>query len=694
MNPINKIIKRMSSRTLKIDILTVFLSIIIISFSLVIFYSYYKNYNSVMIFSRGVMERNSHVILDRINILAIKIEDTLQDTSALFLATEKLSIENDELVNFMLDILKFNENISSYFLGMEKTGDLIQVSNIRLTTQTHYISDSSKILPQNAVYSVKIIDHSDKISPEIIIYKDINFKTLFEEKLPKTDMDVHARPWYVKAINDKDLFWTDIYTFIDTNELGISVSKPIYKKNTLIGVIGADLSFAAFSDFLMKQKIGHSGHAFLVNSEGKILVPEVSIIKNSGIMPEAVHLAYQHYKKSLDNNFVLEYKNTKYLAYIGKTPENFDQNWLIIIIVPFADFFAGLIQTQFEIVLITIIILLLSIFIMIYFSKKISKPIVTLSKEIDKITNLDLSSKKRVRSHIIEVKTMDISVATLRNSLKSFAKYIPKEIVKKLLHIGKEINLYLEKKQLTIFFSDIQNFTTMVEVYSIDKLLPLINEYFDELSKIILVNQGTIDKYIGDSIMAFWNAPLDDHNHAYHACITALRCQNFLEKFNKKCRETNSPEFCSRFGLNTGEVLVGNIGTNERMNYTILGDAVNIASRLESTNKIYHTHIIISEKVYQVVKDSFLVRPLDIVEVKGKKKKIKIYELIALIQADPDITATQLQIELFMSFSEAYEAYEAGNFKRSKALFAQIYSKFPDDYPTQIYLDRLREKSG
>src|SRR5262249_43538282 len=160
-----------------------------------------------------------------------------------------------------------------------------------------------------------------------------------------------------------------------------------------------------------------------------------------------------YFKKTDDHNFSFEFHHTRYLVYISNAPHLFHQNWQILTIVPFSEFFGDLIKTQFKEILITLMILLFAILIIIYFSNRISKPIVALAKEIDKITNLSLSSEKRIFSHIIEIRTMDSSVASLRAAIRSFSHYVPKEIVKELLSQGQEITLQVEKKKLTIFFS-------------------------------------------------------------------------------------------------------------------------------------------------------------------------------------------------------------------------------------------------
>lgn len=689
MKAFKKILKWFTLHTLKIDILTIFLTLIVVSFSCVIIYSYYKNYNSISDFAKGVMERNSDNIVGKIGNLAIQTEKTLQDASALFLSEREITVQNQPVVNFMLNSLKFNADISALFLGVEG-GDLIYVSNIDLTAQTHYVSKPDKTLPDNIVYLAKLTDFSK--NNELYIYKDKDFNTIATESINGISFDPRTRPWYKGAIKSHSFYWTDVYSFIMTGELGISVSRAIYQKNTLIGVFGADVSLVSLGNYFSRQKIGRNGKVFLLNQNGQIIIPGTDQLAESTIPSNAVLQAYGLFKKSAEENFAFVYNHVKYLAYIKKMPADFKQDWFVVIVVPFFDFFSKLLQTQFEILLISLAVLLISILVIIYFSKRISKPIVSLSREIDRITDLDLTSKNRVKTHILEIYKMERSVDVLRTTLKSFSKYIPKEIVKQLLHIGKEIDLHLEKKSLSILFTDIKDFTHLVETHSLDKLLPLLFEYFDKLSRIILENNGTIDKYIGDSIMAFWGAPLELKNHAYFACISALHCQNFLKEFNGRQKQQGNPEFYTRFGIHSGEVLVGNIGSAERMNYTILGDAVNLASRLEGIAKIYDTPIIISEAVYHLIKDQFLVRPLDVVEVKGKKIRTKIYELIALLQPGQEISASPQQIELSREFTKAYEVFLTEDYFQAMSLFTELQLKFPNDFPVNFYIKRIQPK--
>lgn len=583
-------------RTLKVDILTLFITLIIFTFTCVMLYSYFGNYSAIMEYSKGTMQRNSAVIIERISNLEREATEILKDTSGLFINQQNISVDDPQLQLSMLNMLKFHENLSSFFFAFE-SGNRVLVKTIRSSSQTTFMTKPN-VLPAQAVYIVKTINVNKRPYPEIWYYKDASFKTIASEEFPHITIIGQQRPWYIGATQTKKIYWTDIYHYLHTHDFGLTASNPIYNKdNQFIGILGADISILDLENFLGKQSIGKSGRAFIVNDNGSIEVPQSEIFAHKKISPSIVSAAFLHYKKTNSRNFSFNFHHVKYLGFISTSPDILGKHWNIVTVVPFSDFFGKLIETQMKVILITLVILLFSILVIYYFSTRISKPIVTLAKELDKITHFNFSSKLRVLSHIIEIQKLDSSVATMRAAIYSFGRYVPKGIVKQLLAQGKEINLSVERRPISILFSDIQSFTSISETYSLNALMSQLNRYYDGLSKIIYENQGTIDKYIGDSIMAFWGAPAANPHHAVSACETVLQCHAFVRQFNKQCKQQGKSEFITRFGISSGMVLVGNIGTQERMNYTVIGDAVNTAERLQVTDKFYHVSIIISEAV-------------------------------------------------------------------------------------------------
>ncbi len=260
-----------------------------------------------------------------------------------------------------------------------------------------------------------------------------------------------------------------------------------------------------------------------------------------------------------------------------------------------------------------------------------------------------------------------------------FSKYVDKDVLKELLATGAELRLGGEKREATVLFSDIRGFTTLSESMTPEELTSTLNAYLSAMSPVILKEKGTIDKYIGDAIMAFWNAPLFTPNHQLHAVRAALIMHDELEEFNKK----NTTTLAMGVGIHTGEVVVGNVGSMERVNYTVLGDVVNNSSRLEGLTKRYGVGLIVTEEVKNKIStDDIVFRKLDIITVKGKHLPTVIYEAMWSKNADT------IMLE---NYAIAFDEYERGDFMNAKRHFKFIADE--GDKPSGKMFERL-EKLG
>ncbi len=211
---------------------------------------------------------------------------------------------------------------------------------------------------------------------------------------------------------------------------------------------------------------------------------------------------------------------------------------------------------------------------------------------------------------------------------QTFSKFVSKSVVDELLQDPEKLKLGGEKKILTVLFSDIRGFTSISEKLSPEALVEHLNEYLEAMTELVFKYDGTLDKYVGDEIMAFWGAPIPQDNHAILASKCAVEMMAKLNELNAKWTHMGKPELHIGIGLNTGDMVVGNMGSSSRMDYTLMGDNVNLGARLEGTNKVYKTDIIISEYTYEHVKDQVIIRELDLIRVKGKQLPVKIYELV------------------------------------------------------------------
>jgi adenylate cyclase len=266
-----------------------------------------------------------------------------------------------------------------------------------------------------------------------------------------------------------------------------------------------------------------------------------------------------------------------------------------------------------------------------------------------------------------------------------FGKYVSPVVIENLIKNPNMINLGGEKRNITIFFSDIRGFTTISEKLEPESLVHLLNEYLTEMTSIIIKDDGLVDKYMGDAIMAFWGAPLDQPDHQKMACSSSLEMVDKLEELKKKWKKEGLPSFDIGIGINSGEAIVGNMGSSSRFDYTAMGDNVNLASRIESLNKIYGTNIIISENTYKFVKDKFESRKLDLVRVKGKEKPIFIFELIS-----EKNNISKNQNDFIKFYENGLKLYFDMNWEKAIKLFEDAINII-DDEASKIFIARCKD---
>lgn len=265
-----------------------------------------------------------------------------------------------------------------------------------------------------------------------------------------------------------------------------------------------------------------------------------------------------------------------------------------------------------------------------------------------------------------------------------FEKYVDRSVVQQLIDNPALLKLGGEEREVTTMFADIEGFTAMAEKMGPQNTVAMLNSYLTEMTNVILEEYGTIDKYIGDSIMAFWGAPLADKDHAYHACSSALNMQRKLLALHTKWIHFGRPVVNQRIGVNTGKAVVGNMGAEERLNYTAVGDAVNLASRLEGVNKEYGTRLLMSDNTYRQVHDRILSREMDLVVVVGKTEPVRIYELIGHAdEAQTDATKHFLEF-----YHNGLESYKKRAWKSAIDQFQQALSIRRDDIVSNLYIQR------
>jgi adenylate cyclase len=266
----------------------------------------------------------------------------------------------------------------------------------------------------------------------------------------------------------------------------------------------------------------------------------------------------------------------------------------------------------------------------------------------------------------------------------AFQYYLTPSVVDEILKDPAKLKLGGDKKRLSVMFSDIRGFTSISEKLTPENLVQILNEYLTAMTNIVFKHEGLLDKYIGDAIMAVFGAPLEQPDHAQRACRTAVEMIAELKRLQEKWAAEGWPEINIGIGVNTGDMVVGNMGSEMRFDYTVMGDNVNLASRLEGTNKEYGTRIIISEFTHETVKDEFVCRELDAVRVKGKKLPVRIFELLGEKKDES-------QWQAFMqTFEHGLALYRAGKWEEAIHEFRRVLELKPDDYPAKLYVERCK----
>ena len=280
--------------------------------------------------------------------------------------------------------------------------------------------------------------------------------------------------------------------------------------------------------------------------------------------------------------------------------------------------------------------------------------------------------------HVVKVRKHNAMIKGM------FGQYVSKSLVNELLNNPEKLSLGGVKKNITIMFSDIEGFTTISEKMKPEELVEFINNYLSIMTTIVLEHKGTLDKYLGDSLMAFWGAPLDVENQELQSCRTAILMQKKMDELRSGFSSEAARKVRTRIGINSADVVVGNIGGIERFDYTVMGDGVNLAARLESANKMYGTTVMISEATYAKVEDEVFVRVIDKIVVKGKTKPITVYELLGLKDNKEAID----EFTIYENYIKGYDKFRSREFEIAKNLFRKSLDENPNDELSKIYLER------
>jgi class 3 adenylate cyclase len=523
-----------------------------------------------------------------------------------------------------------------------------------------------------------------------------------------TDVDIRSLPGYQAAKTTHTLVVTEPSINPDSGAPIISIRIPIFRGVDFLGCASANITMDVLSRFLDKQRASAGSTTFVADrNNGKIIAfPDgqkgvriengaLKIATLADIDDPVVRQAHQlHQATGADRFMFLSPANGEdFVATFANFPGGFGQAWQVITLTPIDDFVGTLKRTNRLMLTVIIVLTIVELFFIYLASSRLSRPVENVSRQLQDIENLNFDTPARPASHIKEIANLESAASLLRTSLKSFSSFVPLDVVRQLIKSGVPLKPGVEQRLLTVFFSDLENFSSHAETLAPDDLLTQMSTYLEEVSSAIAQEGGTVDKFMGDGVMAFWNAPEKRTDHVLRGCAAALRAARRMERVNHLWQAEGRPQIRLRIGLNCANVLVGNVGSSTRLNYTALGDGVNVASRLEGINKLFGTTICISDSIYDRAKTEILARPLKQVQVKGRETRFMVYELLALRAGDDPETELRNRDEQLSAMTwQASQTFESGDFAGSERAYREILKEFPKDMVTKIMIAECIEK--
>ena len=686
-----RLFDKIKNRPLRSEILTIFSALLCITAVFEIWYSSHASRKLILNFDNEYYaQKSSSIAANWLNSYFKQIEVLVGILAQNAITLDKFGNRFSDFEDLFKEGLKKTPFALSFYVGF-RDGTYMHIAPSRyvLAQPNDEITNN---IPSYAVYLLKKIEKGiDEKLIEHWEYLNEDCAPVFKRNMKTISMDPRKRPWYRQAEINNGVTWTDAYLFQSTKTAGVTVTRSILQRDHKepIGAVAIDFCIPDFKKLLADHvKPTENSDVRLINTKNEIIAStakddeakiegdkEIVLISATDTKDEILAGAVKELlgTKAVQTTYQTK-DGTEYVATLKKLDK---VPFSLIITTPQSDFIGNVKKIKLNMILMSILTYIIFSGVILWFSKRISKPIVQLYKSAKEIGNMELENfSASVTSNILEISKLSEAMNVIKSGISTFSKYAPKDLVRKLLKNGTKPELGGKAQDITMFFSHIEDFPSISERLPAEYLVLHLSEYFDELTKNIVHNKGTIDKYIGDAIMAIWGAPNDDEDQVIHACEAALNCQRILAQLNKKWAPLGKPSLSTKIGIHTGTAIVGNIGSRERMNFTAIGDSVNIASRLGGANKFYGTSIMVSETVEAKARNKVLFRTIDKIAVKGRNAGIVVFEPLGLIQ-NADETYYKM-MELCSKSKEAFELFQAQHFKDALKLYSEIQTIFPE----------------
>jgi adenylate cyclase len=469
--------------------------------------------------------------------------------------------------------------------------------------------------------------------------------------LTPSDYLATDQPWYQRAVTENGPGWSAISHFPRRDQPAIVTSTPLVINRDFAGVLAVVVELDRLSKFLADLQVGKTGTVAILNRDDQVVAAAASAAlkqQRRGVLPGLNLLARDHPMLAAAQDVLQSHKvelsslhETRQLRTTGPlngkdyfvtfAPLNF-RDWVVVTVIPSEDFLAMVSRNAVTLlVALTVLIVAVTALAGLFANRLLAVPLLRITDQLKEIEDFHLERIGYFSSGLRELDDLSGVLQKMSKGLALFQKYMPTELVRTLVSQGVDPQPGGHHQFLTVMFTDITGYTGLSETLG-DGVVAVLAEYLERTSRAIYDCDGVIDKFIGDGVMAFWGAPIANLNHASQACAAALECQRLMAVYRSSAELSGGMQIRVRVGINTGRMLVGNIGSSTRLNYTVIGDPVNVASRLETLAKEYGVEIVIGEDTRAAAGDEIMVRQLDYVSVYGRTKDLAIYELLSMAE--------------------------------------------------------------
>lgn len=650
--------------------------------------------------SGRVVAQTSQQAVHRISALLGSAEQQASLLSGLASPSHSFSAQDFNSSSFrdlgakMIEMLEVGPDIGSLTVVLDSTGE--SVTALRRTGGSIWL-DIAEINEDGRWVKTTFSRYGSTLKPSDTVLG------------PPTDPRVEDG--YVTAKLSHGLVWSNtrmVEREGETDVPAVSCSVPVInQRNEVVGVARADLTLANLSRYVQRIKFDNNGIAFLAelreSGEPRIIAhpdPSRLLVAEDGrfrlatiaeLNDESVTLLVDFIRSrrgedpSSSADISFEVHGQRMLAGYSVLGEVGRPDWILGIVVPSEVFMGDLRSDRNVLIVVAIVALMTGTYVSLLLAFRIAVPVQNIVNETERIRSMDFGQRQHESTNIIELDQLGDAMESLKTNLRSFEKLVPTQYARHLLATGQEARLGGERRHVTTYFADIVGFTRLSEMMSPEDLVEVLAEYLDVLSGKVIEHDGTVDKFNGDDVMAFWGAPNDVAEPAYKACLAALRSKEAIHAMHAEWRTIGMPTLLASFGISTGDVVVGNVGSRERMNYTVIGDSVNLASRLQGLNKHYETEILIGEQTRQEVGGSIVTRLVDFVAVAGREQPAPVYELIGLTD---EVSPEDLRIAQLHDTAMAH--YRERRFLEASDVFRTIIAMRDNDGPARILLRRCQ----